>query len=70
VSNAIALWVVYDSPIDIPGWFVARKWLNETPTPELIQGKTLDELRSRLPKGLIRLERDSSDDPKIVETWI
>jgi hypothetical protein len=70
MTNALALWVVYDSPIDLPDRFVARKWLNETPTAELIQGKTLDELRCRLPSGLYRLDRSESDDPKIIETWI
>lgn len=70
MTNALSLWVVYDSPIDLPGRFVARKWLNETPTAELIQGKTLDELRGRLPAGLFRLARAESDDEKIVETWI
>lgn len=69
-TTALTLWVVYDSPIDLPGRFVARKWLNETPTAELLQGKTLDELRSRLPGGLYRLDRDEADDPRIVETWI
>lgn len=69
-ASALALWVVYDSPIDLPGRFVARKWHNETPTAELIQGTTLDELRSRLPGGLYRLDRAETDDPKIVETWI
>ena len=70
MTNALSIWVVYDSPIDLPGRFVARKWLNETPTAELIQGKTLDELRARLPVGLFRLGRAESDDAKIVETWI
>jgi len=70
LTNALALWVVYDSPIDLPGRFVARKWLNEIPTSELIQGKSLDELRSRLTMGLYKLDRAESDDPKIVETWI
>lgn len=68
--DGIVLWVVYDSPIDLPGRFVARKWINETPTPELLQGKTLEELRNRLPAGLFRIERAESDDPRIVETWV
>lgn len=68
--DALQLWVVYDSPIDLPGRFVARKWLNDKPTLELLQANTLDELRSRLPAGLFRIARDASDDAKIVETWI
>ncbi|MBR8291118.1 MULTISPECIES: hypothetical protein [Burkholderia] len=66
----LAIWVIYDSPIDLPGRFVARKWLLDRPTSELLQGKTLTELRGKLPAGLTRLPRDPSDDAKIVESWI
>ncbi|MFC7462310.1 hypothetical protein [Hydrogenophaga defluvii] len=69
-NNALPIWVVYDNPVDFPGRFVARKWLNDTPTAETLQSSTLEELRSRLPPGLYRLERADSDDAKIVETWI
>ena len=64
------LWTVYDSPIDLPGRFVARKWLLDQPTSELLQDKTLDGLRGKLPQGLTLLPRAPQDDPKIVETWI
>lgn len=66
----LELWTVYDSPIDLPGRFVARKWLLDKPTNEMLQDKTLEGLRGKLPQGLIRLDRSSQDDPKIVETWI
>ena len=66
----LELWTVYDSPIDLPGRFVARKWVLDQPTNELLQDKTLDGLRCYLPYGLTRLDRSPQDDPKIVETWI
>lgn len=69
-SVELQMWVVYDSPVDLPGRFVARKWINEMPTSELLQAKTLTELRVKLPGGLWRLNRDESDDPIIVETWM
>lgn len=69
-QESLAVWVVYDSPIDFPGRFVARKWLNNTPTNDLLQATTLDELRNKLPDGLYRLDRDESDDSRIVESWI
>ncbi|WP_371438317.1 hypothetical protein [Polaromonas sp.] len=68
--STLAIWVVYDSPIDFPGRFVARKWLGDQATSETLEGKTLDELRGHLPDGLYCLPRDESDDPKIVESWI
>lgn len=70
MSETLEIWTVYDSPIDLPGRFVARKWLLDRPTDELLQDKTLDGLRQKLPQGLVRLERSSQDDPKIIETWV
>lgn len=69
-TSALAIWVVYDNPVDLPGRFVARKWLNDEPTAEILQAKTLEELRGCLPAGLVCLRRAPSDDPKIVETWL
>ena len=66
----LELWTVYDSPIDLPGHFVARKWLLDKPTNELLLDRTLEGLRGKLPEGLTRLERSPQDDPQIVETWI
>jgi hypothetical protein len=66
----LTTWVIYNSPADLPGRFVARKWLLDQPTPELHQGMTLDQVRDKLPHGLVRIERDPSDDSKIVESWI
>lgn len=48
-------WTVYDSPIDLPGRFVARKRLLDQPTNELLQDKTLDGLRGKLPPTALRL---------------
>lgn len=64
------IWVIYDSPVDLPGRFVARKWLLDKPTAELLQGQTLDELREKLPPGLTMIPRDPADGPKIVESWL
>jgi len=67
-DNALAIWVVYDSPIDLPDRFVARKWLNDQPTPVLLQARSLAKIRDKLPPGLVRLDRHPTDDPKIVES--
>ena len=66
----LELWTIYDSPIDLPGRFVARKWLMDQPTNELLLDKTLDGLGAKLPQGLTCLQRSPQDDPRIVETWI
>ncbi len=63
----LELWTIYDSPIDLPGSFVARKWVLDKPTSELLQDKTLDGLRAKL---LHCMPRSPGDEPQIVETWI
>jgi hypothetical protein len=70
VIDRLQIWVVYNSPIDLPGRYVARKWILDQPTAELVQGKTLEEVREKLPQGLKMLPRDLSDDPIIVESWV
>lgn len=66
----LELWTIYDSPIDLPGGFVARKWVLDKPTSEFLQDKTLDGLRAKLPHGLHCMPRSPGDEPQIVETWI
>lgn len=70
MSKTFEMWTVYDSPTDFPDLFVARRWLLDRPTEEVLQDKTLDGLRRKLRQGLVRLERSPQDDPKIVETWL
>lgn len=66
----LELWTIYDKPDDFPGGFVARKWLLDQPTSELLQNQTLEGIRAMLPHGLMCLPRAPEDDPRIVETWI
>lgn len=70
MTRDLAIRMIYDSPIDLPRRFVARKWLLDRPDSEVLQSKTLDGLRSKLSSGLTRLPCDPSDDAKIVESWI
>lgn len=66
----LVMWVVYRSPKDFPGVFVARKWLIDGATQETVQAITLEGVRALIPQGLHRMARDVSDDPCIVETWL
>lgn len=66
----LSMWVVYSSPKDYPGLYVARKWVNNAPTSEHISAKSLDEIRKKIPQGLMRIPRTTQDDPVIVEVWI
>lgn len=66
--------VVYRHPIDFPDKFVAR--LHESmppragPTNIVVIGDTLDEIRAKIPQGMVCMQRHQNDDVNIVEVWI
>jgi len=67
-------WVVYNQTTrEYPGSWVARMYV-VLPEPRstrfVITHDTLDELRCLLPSGLMRLSRQPTDPPEIVEIWI
>jgi hypothetical protein len=66
----IDVWIVYDSPSDFPGCYVARRFKMDKPTSDVLTAATLDDLRALLPPGLIRLERTEHDQPHLVEVWV
>ena len=70
MSRGIEIWVVYDSPLDLPGVFVARKWVNDVPTEETLEAATLEGIRGKLPEGLYRIPRCLGDELQIVESWV
>jgi hypothetical protein len=65
-----SIWVVYESPDDFPDQYVARRIYLNRATPDYVVGNTLIEVRSKLPKGLFKIERSERDDPQIRESWI
>ena len=68
--KGIDIWVIYDNPLDVPGKFVLRHWINENPTKTMYIADTLDEIRTKVPQGLVNIGRMPEDDPKIKEVWI
>ena len=65
-----SIWVVYESPDDFPDQYVARRIHLNRVTSDYVVGNTLIEVRSKLPKGLFKIERSERDDPLIRESWI
>ena len=65
--------VIYNSPTDYPGYFVARVWDMDKPTDTLMLKKKLstirEDIKTHLPT-MVRLPRAKKDDPCIVETWL
>lgn len=71
----LEMWTIYDSPRDMPGFFVARRWIVEgtghRPTDETLANKRLESLRTLFEEwGLTCITRSPEDEPQIVETWL
>lgn len=70
----LVFWVVTRTPRNLPGWpYVARRWEANQPTSTYYGSRTLSALRLllRLDEGCeLCIDRDESDDPVIVETWL
>lgn len=70
-GGSLDIWTVYDSPKDLRGWFVARRFTLDGPTPDVITTRTVDEVRDVMRRmGLTCIPRSPEDDPVIVESWI
>jgi hypothetical protein len=70
-------WVIYDHPADFPEHFVVRHWTvtagRAQVGPEVWLRPDLAEARDlvdQLSPGAVRLPREPTDDPVIVETWL
>jgi hypothetical protein len=75
--SVMEMYVVYERPKDYPQHFVLRKWyigaVEGEPLPDaewFVLADTLAAIRTHIPLGFIRLERDPNDEPQIVESWI
>lgn len=68
---------IYFNPSDFLGMYVLRRWAIKEgvpfPVPDatpMLVARSLEEVRAQVPKGLVCIRRDPTDDPVIVEVWI
>ena len=61
--------VIYYSPADYPGQFIARLFDLEQATKYIMQAEQINDIRERLPAHLTRAPRAQEDAAAIVETW-
>jgi hypothetical protein len=61
--------VIVRDQIDYPHRLVARLGTDQL-TPYVLLADTLGGLHAQLPPGLVRSERQLSDPPEIVGTWV
>lgn len=71
MSRELVIWTIYDHPKDFPNCFIARKFLNDKPTGQVITSPKLNGLRNIMSElyGLTVIPRNVHDDPVIVECW-
>jgi hypothetical protein len=70
------VWTLYDSPADMPGFFVLRRFEahadgTHTETDDVLASVDVEDLRDVMrDRGLSRISRSENDEPHIVESWI
>lgn len=69
-DDDLSMWVVYEDTAEFPNQYVARRYRLDKDTGDYVVGDTLNDVRAKLPKGLMRLERSSHDHPQVRESWI
>lgn len=70
VGFHLPMWTIYASPMDCPGRFLVRLFIDSAPTLRSWIALTIGEARSTIPQGLYRLDRSPEDHPSVVETWL
>ena len=64
------MWIIYEESPAFPNQYVARRYRSYVETGEYVVGDTLNDVRAKLPPGLMRIERSNQDDPMVRESWI
>ena len=69
-SDDITIWVVFEDLPEFPNQYIAKRLRLDVDTGEFVVGNTLNDVRAKLPPGLIRIERSKHDLPQVRESWI
>jgi hypothetical protein len=68
------VFAIYFNPRDYPDKYVMRGYTtvarHTVPDDHCATASSLEEIRNKVPEGLVNIGRDPSDDPCIVECWI
>ena len=71
MKEPFKVWVIYNRPPDFPNNYVARLWVDEQLTSEMMICPRLEMIEDQLRRmGLAKLMPMDGDDPKIVCTYI
>lgn len=70
----LSIWTVYDHPKDFPNSYVARRFEvgqdGAHPTNDIVQGDLTIIRKSFRQCGLVRFDRNETDEPQIMESWL
>jgi hypothetical protein len=69
-SDDLSMWVIYEDTPEFPNQYVARCYRLDVATGDFVVGDTMNDVRAKLPPGLMRLERSAHDHPQVRESWI
>lgn len=61
---------VYFNTIDFPNQYVGRIYNVNHPCKYIVLGDTLEEVRSKIPNWMHRMDREDMDNLNIVEVWL
>lgn len=65
---------IFNNVSDFPNKVVIRVFRiqdgNVEPTEDIEVCNTIEEARAKIPLGLVCMDRDPSDHPSVVETWL
>jgi hypothetical protein len=74
MTNQLIIWTIYDHPKDFSSGFIARKFILDKPTQEILTAGTLDAVRLAVQNAetyeLTKIARSYNDDPCIIESWL
>lgn len=69
-AKPLMAWAIYRQPLDFPFGFLARRYVGEVPTTDVITGCTLEAVNEKLPPNLLRFAPSPTDDASLAETWV
>ena len=77
IISMLSIFTIYKSPLDYPGKYVARRFLLDKPTNDRYIDENLDTVRQWVKYKIelsgtspYRIERNVSDEPHILESWV
>ena len=75
MTDRLYIWVIYHRPLDFPDvpYVARRQWVRGDEIeydPDHFEADTLEEIRAKIPWGLVKIGRYPDDDPVIVECWM